>query len=173
LPNPRWRGKTLFERKYKWDSHYGDERGCFAILPDTTGVTLSRNPAEKAPAVLRGTPAQRYPGDGAQCGRRNGIGHLARRFALCLPFSKEVSVRSDLFVLALPLYELFTGKKAFPAKTSAELRHLYEERTSTKPLSHVSGLHAGVDLMVPSQGHDALSESVGSTGLIIVLEGFQ
>src|SRR5207248_3230914 len=61
---------------------------------------------------------------------------------------KEVSVRSDLFALGLLLYELFTGKKAFPAKTPAELRRRYEEETPSKPSSHVSGLHAAVERVI-------------------------
>ncbi len=61
---------------------------------------------------------------------------------------KEVSVRSDLFALGLLLYELFTGKKAFPAKTPAELRRLHEEGTPSKPRSHVSGLNAAVERVI-------------------------
>jgi serine/threonine-protein kinase len=61
---------------------------------------------------------------------------------------KEVSVRSDLFALGLLLYELFTGKKAFPAKTPAELRRLYEEGIPSKPSNHVSGLNAAVERVI-------------------------
>lgn len=61
---------------------------------------------------------------------------------------KEVSVGSDLFALGLLLYELFTGKKAFPAKTPVELRRLYEEATPSKPSSHVSGLNAAVERVI-------------------------
>ncbi len=61
---------------------------------------------------------------------------------------KEVSVRSDLFALGLILYELFTGKKAFPAKTPAELRRLHEEGTPSRPSSHVSGLNAAVERVI-------------------------
>ncbi len=61
---------------------------------------------------------------------------------------KEVSVGSDLFALGLLLYELFTGKKAFPAKTPVELRRLYEEATPSKPSSHVSGMNAAVERVI-------------------------
>jgi serine/threonine-protein kinase len=61
---------------------------------------------------------------------------------------KDVSVQSDLFSLGLILYELFTGKKAFPARTPDELRKLHEEGTPSKPSSHVSGLNPAVERVI-------------------------
>jgi serine/threonine-protein kinase len=58
---------------------------------------------------------------------------------------REVSVRSDLFSLGLVLYELFTGKRAFPADSRAELARRYDSGPPSKPSSHVSGLASAVE----------------------------
>ena len=57
---------------------------------------------------------------------------------------REVTARSDLFALGLVLYEVFTGRRAFPAATTAELRRLYAEGTPSKPSGHV-GLDPAVE----------------------------
>ena len=56
-----------------------------------------------------------------------------------------MTARSDLFALGLVLYEVFTGRRAFPATTAAELRRLYAEGTPSKPSGHVSGLDPAVE----------------------------
>ncbi len=61
---------------------------------------------------------------------------------------KEVSVQSDLFALGLVLYELFTGKRAFPARAPEELRQLYDAATPAVPSSHVSGLNPAVERVI-------------------------
>ncbi len=46
---------------------------------------------------------------------------------------KGASVRSDIYALGLVFYEIFTGKRAFEAKTMAELRAKKETSTPTAP----------------------------------------
>ena len=50
---------------------------------------------------------------------------------------KEVTQRSDIYSLGLVLYELFTGKRAFDAKSVHELMELHEKSTPQTPSSHV------------------------------------
>jgi serine/threonine-protein kinase len=58
---------------------------------------------------------------------------------------QEVSVRSDIYSLGLVLYELFTGRRAFEATTTADLERLHEESTPTSPSSHVQDLDPAVE----------------------------
>jgi hypothetical protein len=58
---------------------------------------------------------------------------------------REVTVRSDLYVLGLVLYELFTGRRAFQAGTLAELRRLQKESTPTLPSHFVDGLDPAIE----------------------------
>jgi predicted Ser/Thr protein kinase len=48
---------------------------------------------------------------------------------------KEVTQRSDIYALGLVLYELFTGKRAFEAKSIQELIALHEKSTLPMPSS--------------------------------------
>ncbi len=77
--------------------------------------------------VLSGTPAYMSP----------------EQFA-----GREVTVKSDLYALGLVLYELFTGKPAFDAATSAEMVRLKRESTPTNPSSHVEGLDPAVERVI-------------------------
>jgi serine/threonine-protein kinase len=58
---------------------------------------------------------------------------------------REVTARSDLFALGLILYEVFTGKRAFPANSRRELLRLHEAGTPGKPSSHVTHLDPAVE----------------------------
>src|SRR5262245_4799807 len=61
---------------------------------------------------------------------------------------REVTTRSDLFALGLVLFEVFTGRRAFPATTLAELRRLYAEGMPSKPSGHVGGLDPAVERVI-------------------------
>src|SRR6516165_4863484 len=59
-----------------------------------------------------------------------------------------LSVQSDLYSLGLILYEVFTGKRAFPAHAPGETRQLHESATPSKPSSHVGGLNPAVEHVI-------------------------
>jgi serine/threonine-protein kinase len=61
---------------------------------------------------------------------------------------REVTVRSDLYSLGLVLYELFTGKQAFDARTREEMARLQRESTPSDPSSHVHGLDPAVEHVI-------------------------
>jgi serine/threonine-protein kinase len=54
---------------------------------------------------------------------------------------KPASIKSDLFALGLILFEIFTGKRAYEAKTLGELKHLHDTATTT-PSSPASRVNA-------------------------------
>ncbi|MBL8205843.1 MAG: serine/threonine protein kinase [Blastocatellia bacterium] len=53
---------------------------------------------------------------------------------------KEVTQRSDIYSLGLVLYELFTGKRVFEAKSLHELMQLHEKSTPPTPSSYVKDI---------------------------------
>ena len=60
----------------------------------------------------------------------------------------EVSVRSEVYALGLVLYELFTGKPAFEARTPAELARLHRDTTPVSPARIVDGFDAAVERLI-------------------------
>jgi predicted Ser/Thr protein kinase len=58
---------------------------------------------------------------------------------------REVTVRSDIYSLGLVLYEVFTGRRAFDAKTIADLVAQHQSGTITSPTQLVSALDPVVD----------------------------
>jgi len=59
-----------------------------------------------------------------------------------------VSVRSDLYSLGLVLYELFTGKRAFDAKSAAELREQQDSGSITSPSALARGITPAVERLI-------------------------
>jgi hypothetical protein len=58
------------------------------------------------------------------------------------------SVRSDVYALGLILFEMFTGRRVFEAKTFNELLSLHEGRTITNPSSMVRDLDPAVERVI-------------------------
>ena len=58
---------------------------------------------------------------------------------------REVTQKSDIFALGLVLYELFTGKRVFDAKTIADLVTQQENGVTTMPSEIVKGLDPSIE----------------------------
>src|SRR4051794_4159059 len=93
---------------------------------------------------------------------------------------REVTARSDLFALGLVLYEVFTGRRAFPAMTPTALRQLYAEGTPSKPSGHVGGLDPAVERAIlrclerepddrPRSAYEVLASLPGGDPLVAAL----
>ena len=61
---------------------------------------------------------------------------------------RPASVRSDIYALGLILFEMFTGKRVFDAKTFDELLALHETRTVATPSSMVRDLDPAVERVI-------------------------
>jgi len=78
---------------------------------------------------------------------------------------QEVTEQSDLYVLGLVLYEIFAGKRAFEAKTMAELHRLQKESRPKKLSSQVDGIQPAVERRTRlSRKRPSQSTSVGRGG---------
>ncbi len=58
---------------------------------------------------------------------------------------REVTQKSDIFALGLVLYELFTGKRVFDAKTITDLLSQQEAGVTTMPSEIVTGLDPSIE----------------------------
>ena len=61
---------------------------------------------------------------------------------------REVSARSDLYALGLVMYELFTGRPAFKARTLDEARRQRSESAPSNPSSLVEGFDPAVERVI-------------------------
>ena len=61
---------------------------------------------------------------------------------------REVTVRSDVYALGLVLYELYTGRPAFEARTPAELSRRQRDSAPASPASLVDGLEPAVERVI-------------------------
>ncbi len=101
-----------------------DERGTVRISDFGLAVSAEEG---ASPGEVAGTPAYMAPEQLA---------------------GEIVSRSSDIFSLGLVLYELFTGAPAFPGRTVAELRRLYQESSPQAPSSRVDGIDPAVESVV-------------------------
>jgi serine/threonine-protein kinase len=61
---------------------------------------------------------------------------------------KAASTKSDIYALGLILFEVFTGKRAYEAKTLGELKRLHDTGTVTTPSSIVQDLDPVVERVI-------------------------
>jgi Protein kinase domain len=61
---------------------------------------------------------------------------------------QEVTVRSDIYALGLVLYEIFTGRRAFEAKSLAELLDQHRLGTITAPTVLVKSLDSAIEAAI-------------------------
>jgi serine/threonine-protein kinase len=61
---------------------------------------------------------------------------------------QEVTVRSDIYALGLVLYEIFTGRRAFEAKTLSDLVEQHQSGTITSPATIVKGLDPAIEAAI-------------------------
>ncbi|MHC5210426.1 MAG: protein kinase domain-containing protein [Planctomycetota bacterium] len=60
----------------------------------------------------------------------------------------EVTVRSDVYSLGLVLYEVFTGRRAFEAKSVAEFTRMHQEEPPPTPSSSVETIDPAVESVI-------------------------
>ncbi len=61
---------------------------------------------------------------------------------------QEVTVRSDIYALGLVLYEIFTGRRAFDAKTLNDLVEQHQSGTVTPPTTIVKALDPAIEAAI-------------------------
>jgi hypothetical protein len=61
---------------------------------------------------------------------------------------RPASVKSDLYALGLVLFEIFTGRRAYDAKTLQDLKQLHESGTITTPSSVVRDLDPAIERVI-------------------------
>jgi serine/threonine-protein kinase len=61
---------------------------------------------------------------------------------------KPASAKSDIYALGLILFEIFTGKRAYQAKTISELKQLHDTGTVTTPSSLVNDVDPAVERVI-------------------------
>ena len=61
---------------------------------------------------------------------------------------RPASIKSDLYALGLILFEIFTGKRAYDAKTIGDLRQMHDSGTLTTPSAIVRDLDPAVERVI-------------------------
>jgi predicted Ser/Thr protein kinase len=83
---------------------------------------------------------------GADAGE--GVAGTPQYMAPELLVGKAASAKSDIYALGLILFEVFTGKRAYEAKTIGELKQLHDTGTVTTPSSLVHDLDPAVERVI-------------------------
>ena len=61
---------------------------------------------------------------------------------------KPASIKTDIYALGLILFEIFTGRRAYDAKTLGELKQLHDTGTVTTPSSIVRDLDPAIERVI-------------------------
>ena len=61
---------------------------------------------------------------------------------------QDVTIRSDIYALGLVLYEIFTGRRAFDARTLSDLIEQHHEGALTAPTAIVKGLDPAIEAAI-------------------------
>jgi hypothetical protein len=61
---------------------------------------------------------------------------------------RAASIKTDLFALGLVLFEIFTGRRAFEAKTLADLKRIHESGAIATPTSFVRDLDPAIERVI-------------------------
>ena len=78
----------------------------------------------------------------------DGIAGTPQYMAPELLAGRPASTKSDIYALGLILFEIFTGKRAYDAKTLGELKQLHDTATVTTPSSIVRDLDPAVERVI-------------------------
>lgn len=85
---------------------------------------------------------------------------------------REVTVRSDIYALGLILYEIYTGKRTFEARTVAEISRLHSQSTPTLPSSLVPDLDDAVErVILRCLGRDPKARPTSARAVAAALPG--
>jgi Protein kinase domain len=81
-------------------------------------------------------------------GAGEGVAGTPQYMAPELLAGRPATTQSDLYALGQILFEIFTGKRAYEARTVGELKHLHETETVTTPSSIVRDLDPAVERVI-------------------------
>jgi len=85
---------------------------------------------------------------------------------------QPASVRSDIYALGLILFEIFTGKRAYDAKTLQDLQNLHESGTLTTPSSVVRDMDPAVErVILRCLEYDPAKRPASAIGVAAALPG--
>ena len=81
-------------------------------------------------------------------GAGEGVAGTPQYMAPELLAGRAATTKSDIYALGLILFEIFTGKRAYEAKTLAELKQLHDTQTVTTPSSIVHDVDPAAERVI-------------------------